>query len=62
MPLFGDSSPKVERDELALDPELILVKVGIDERHVGDAVGDQVDLGVGNVVDVPEKRARRART
>ena len=57
--LVGRQQTERERDELALDRELILVEIGIDERHVGDAVRDQVDLGVGNVVDVAKKvRAR----
>ena len=55
--LVGRQEPESERDELALDRELILVEIGIDERHVGDAVRDQVDLGVGDVVDVAKERA-----
>ena len=58
MPLFGESRPNVKRDKLPLDAELILVEGGIDERHVRNAVGDQVDLGLRNVVNLPEKRAR----
>ena len=61
-PLVRRQQPEGQRDELALDPELVLVEVGVDERHVGDAVGDQVDLGLRYAVNVAEEPWRRART
>ena len=36
-----------EEHVLALDAELVLVKIGIDEGQVGNAVGDDVDFFLG---------------
>ncbi len=56
-PLVRREQPERQGDELPLDPELILVEVRVDERHVGDAVGDQVDLGLRDIVNVTEEAA-----
>ena len=58
MPLLGESSPNVRSTQLALDAELLLVRVRIDERRVGDAVRDQVDLGLGHAVDLAQELDR----
>ena len=55
IPLFGESSPKLSRTSLALDAEQVLVETRIDERHVGDAVRDQVDLVRRDAVDLPQE-------
>ena len=50
--LVGREQAEGEDDVFALDAELVLVEVGIDERHIGNAVGDDVDFCRGNVVDL----------
>ncbi len=56
-PLVRRQQAERQGDILALDVELILVELGIDKRHVGDAMGDQIDLGVGYLVDLSQERA-----
>ena len=46
-----------QRDEFALDIELIFEKVWIDERHIGNAVRNEVDFFLGHVVNVNKKLA-----
>ena len=62
MPLLGESRPNVSATVPALDAELVLVGARVDERRVGDAVRDQVDLGLGDAVDLAQERPRRARS
>ena len=54
--LVGREQPERQRHQPALDAELLLVGVRVDERRVGDAVRDQVDLGLGDAVDLPQER------
>ena len=54
--LVGREQPERQRHQPALDAELVLVEVRVDERRVGDAVRDQVDLGLGDAVDLPQER------
>ncbi len=42
---------------LVLDPELILEGVRIDEGRIRNAVRDQIDLGRGRTIDLPQNRA-----
>ena len=56
-PLVRGEQPERQRDVLALDPELVLVEGGIDERHVRNAVGNQVNLDLGNVVGLLQEGA-----
>ncbi len=59
--LVGRQQAERQQHRLALDAELVLVEAGIDERHVGDAVGNEVDLLRRNAVDVlQEARAALA--
>ena len=60
--LVGREQPERQRPRPALDAELVLVEVRVDERRVGDAVRDQVDLGLGDAVDLPQERPRLARS
>ncbi len=52
--LVRRKEPEGQEYMLALHGELILVEIGIDERHVDDAVGDEINLLAVNVVDLPE--------
>ena len=54
--LVGRKQPERKRHQPAANAELILVLIGIDERRVGDAVRDQVDLGLRHAVDSPQER------
>ena len=53
-PLAGRQQPEGEQDLAPLDAVLVLVERGIDEGDVRDAVGDDADLLVGDVVDLAE--------
>ena len=44
MPLLAREQAETQQDDLALDAKQVLVKTRVDERHVGDAVRDQIDL------------------
>ena len=52
MPLFAESRPKAEQDDLALDAKQVLVETRIDERHIGNAVRDHVDLLRQHAIDL----------
>ena len=54
MPFPGPSSPKVSRHGFSLDAELPLEAGGFRERHVGDAVRDDVDHRLGHLVDLAQ--------
>ena len=60
-PLVRREQAEREDDVLPLDAELFLRRVGIDERHVGNAVGDDVDLRRGDAVDVEQELAAALR-
>ena len=54
--LVGREQAEGEGHLPAVDAELVLVIRGVDERHVGDAVRDQGDLGSGDAVDLAQER------
>ena len=56
--LVGREQAEGQGDRPPLDAELLLVGVRVDEGRVGDAVGDEVDLGLGHAVDLAEEHAR----
>ena len=56
-PLVGGEQPEGQRDEAPFDSELHLVAVRLDESRIGDAVRDQVDLGLRDAVDLQEECA-----
>ncbi len=39
---------------LSFHAELVLVKIRVDERHVENAVGDEVDLLRRHAIDLPQ--------
>jgi hypothetical protein len=53
--LVGREESEGQQNQLAFDAEAILVKAGIDEGDVGDAVRDQIDLLFGHAVDVAQE-------
>ena len=53
--LARPEQPEREQNLLAFDTELVLVKTRVHERHVVDAVGDQLDLLIRNVVHVAQQ-------
>ena len=53
--LVRRKQPERQQHLLADYPELILEVIRIGERHVRDAVGDQVDLGGRGLVDVAQE-------
>ena len=61
-PLVRREQAEAEQHGLALDAEEVLVEARIDERHVGYAVGNQVDLLRRHVIDRPAGTRRRARS
>ena len=61
MPLLGESRPKVKQHVLAFDVELVLVEIGVDERHVGNAVVNDVDFLRGDLVDLLQELAAALR-
>ena len=50
--LVGRKQSEGEQHHPAFHAELVLEISGIDEAHVGNAVGDEIDLGGGRVVDL----------
>ena len=56
--LVGREQPEGQGHRPTLDAELFLVGAGRDVGRVGDAVGDEVDLGLGHAVDLAEERPR----
>lgn len=50
----GSKQAKSEQHHAAFNTELSFEKTGVVERNVGDAVGDDVDLGVGNGIGVAQ--------
>ena len=46
--LVGRQQTKGQDDVLGLHAKQVLVEIRIDKRHVGNAVGDQVDAGLGD--------------
>ena len=55
-PLVRREQAKGQSNLLALDAELVFEKIGVDERHVGNAMGDHRDLALGDAVDLLQER------
>jgi len=53
MPLLGESKPKVRMTRRP-STEQILVEIGVDERHVGNAVVNKVDFCGRHSVDLAQ--------
>ena len=51
MPLFGDRRPNVRIDGLVAEAEFCLGSVRFDECEFRNAVRDDLDLFVGNLID-----------
>ena len=50
--LVGREQAEGEQHQPAFHAELILVEIGVHERDIGDAVGDDVNLGRRRLVDL----------
>ena len=53
--LVGGKQSEGEGDDLALQAELVFVKVGVHEGDVGDAVRDEVNFFFGDAVEVAKE-------
>jgi hypothetical protein len=53
---YGDNRPKVNKNNLALYAKLILIKIGIDESDIGDAVRDHIDFFLSDSIHEEENR------
>ena len=56
-PLVRRDQAECQGDRSSFDTELLLAKVGGDERSIGNAMGDQIDLRFGNAVNLDEELA-----
>ena len=55
IPLFADKQSKTEQYDLAFDAKQVFVKTRVDKRHIGDAVGNEIDLVRHYMIDFFEK-------
>jgi len=53
-PLVGRQEAEGQENMLPFHAELVLVEIGIDERHVDDAVRDDIDLLPGHAVNLAQ--------
>ena len=51
----GGKQSKGQEHGLSFHPKLILIKAGVDEWHVGNAVGDDVDLVGADTVNLRQQ-------
>ena len=54
-PLVGRQQAECQQDLLPFHAELVFEKTGVRERHIRNPVRDDVDLFLGDFVNVPEK-------
>jgi len=51
--LTGPNQSEGEKNLATGNPELFFVETGFNKRQIGDAMRDNIDLFIGNSVDIP---------